>query len=336
KAPSADNSQPWLYQRSGNTLQLHIDPSRSGSISDNRFVLSDLAIGAVIENICQQAHALSFKNDVQYLPAGASSFHAATIDFSEAITTNSSLADSIHQRRTDRTFPWKGPVTDTVRELLTAEAKRSRHNDLYWATDKKIKSAFIKIMSKAERLRYINEELHDELFGSICWDKGWQGFCDEGLSLPNLAVEPPARPFFSLMRNWSVQKVLNLLGASYTLALRSVVIPCRLSPGLCLLTTDDTSRTGIIETGRALQRVWLQATSQGLAIQPFAAAGIYSLGYIKGNEKLVSACSTIGTQLKDLTKDKQGIIFLRLGYSRSPITGQNHRRAKDSFNLPTS
>ncbi|MDQ6646250.1 MAG: hypothetical protein M3Y93_03315, partial [Pseudomonadota bacterium] len=50
-APSADNSQPWRFAWSEDVLDLRIDPGRSGGVSDARYVLSDLAAGACLENM---------------------------------------------------------------------------------------------------------------------------------------------------------------------------------------------------------------------------------------------------------------------------------------------
>ena len=60
-APSADNSQPFQFQwQENNILHLWIDLSRAGKASDNRFILSDIALGAVIENIAIAADELHY------------------------------------------------------------------------------------------------------------------------------------------------------------------------------------------------------------------------------------------------------------------------------------
>jgi nitroreductase len=50
-APSADNSQPWRFAWDDDELDLRIDADRSGHVSDTRYVLSDLAAGACLENM---------------------------------------------------------------------------------------------------------------------------------------------------------------------------------------------------------------------------------------------------------------------------------------------
>ena len=81
-APSADNSQPFQYQwQDESTLSLFIDPERSGKASDNRFVLSDIALGAVIENVVIAAGPFELMANVSYLPNVNDEYHVCNISF---------------------------------------------------------------------------------------------------------------------------------------------------------------------------------------------------------------------------------------------------------------
>src|SRR3546814_4187546 len=52
----------------GDDLDLRIDASRSGRVSDTRYVLSDLAAGACLENMIIHARSLGYAADVQTFP----------------------------------------------------------------------------------------------------------------------------------------------------------------------------------------------------------------------------------------------------------------------------
>jgi hypothetical protein len=72
-------------------------------------------------------------------------------------------------------------------------------------------------------------------------------------------------------------QALNFIGASHALGFRAAYLPCRLAPHLGVLVTDSSPEVGAVRVGRALERVWLKAESEGLAFQPLAAAALLAL-----------------------------------------------------------
>ena len=136
-APSADNSQPFQYQwQDESMLSLFIDPERSGKASDNRFVLSDIALGAVIENVVIAAGASELKANVSYLPNANDEYHVCNISFDSTTELNDediALANFIEKRTTDRRFPFKGQIDeDTKAKLSTAGKCYGCQGQLYW------------------------------------------------------------------------------------------------------------------------------------------------------------------------------------------------------------
>src|SRR3546814_1003466 len=63
----------------GDDLDLRIDASRSGRVSDTRYVLSDLAAGACLENMIIHARSLGYAADVQTFPRPDDELWAARI-----------------------------------------------------------------------------------------------------------------------------------------------------------------------------------------------------------------------------------------------------------------
>ena len=332
-APSADNSQPWLYHWDNETLELWIDETRSGGFSDQRFVLSDLAIGACIENIVIRAHSLGYSNQIEYLPAQEKEPHwAAKLTFSPTPKREEKLAQAIPKRHTDRSFPWKGPVTLTTKQALSNEAAKFQGITLTWLDGTPHYKTALKAMWLAESLRFGNKDLHQELFSSIRFDIPNTTTCDEGLAPTTLAIEPPLRPAFKRLRHWPVMRVLNWMGGNYFIGLRSAVLPTLLSPALCLLTIEQTDRTHIIQAGQALQRAWLTATGEGCSLQPFAAAGVLTLGFIKLPASRTAMLHKIVRLMRTISGNNQGVLFLRFGTTpTNPATIHNQRRAASTF-----
>ena len=334
-APSADNSQPWRFVWSGDDLDLRIDADRSGRISDTRYVLSDLAVGACLENMLIHARSLGYVADLQIFPRHDDELWVARIRWRRDPDCEQSepLAAAIEQRHTDRRFPWRGPVTTDTQARLDAQARLIPGPRLWWPQTSRERKAALSVIRQAETLRFRSPTLHAELFSSIRFSAGWHGACEEGLAPATLAVEPPMRPVFQAMRRPAVMTLFNRLGAASMLGSRSAWLPIRLSPGLCLIVVPSISRADVFAGGRALQRVWLQATLEGLSVQPYAAAGVLGLGFAPIEPIFQQSLSRLKSALSDLSASEHGLVFLRLGHARSAPRSRSGRRALESFGV---
>ncbi|HUY03461.1 MAG TPA: hypothetical protein VMV33_09265 [Rhodocyclaceae bacterium] len=332
-APSADNSQPWQFAWCGDDLDLRIDASRSGHVSDTRYVLSDLAAGACLENMIIHARSLGYVADLQTFPHHDDELWVARIRWRHDPECDQSepLAGAIEQRHTDRRFPWGGTITTDTQTRLNAQARQISGQRLYWPQTPRERKAALSVIRQAETLRFRSPTLHAELFSSIRFPVGWHAACEEGLAPSALAVEPPLRPVFQALRRPAMMTMLNRLGAASVLGWRSAYLPIRLSPGLCLLVIPSAARSDVLAGGRALQRVWLEATLDGLSVQPYAAAGVLSLGFVPIEPAFQGALSHLGSALSDLCASGNGLVFLRLGYARSALRGRSGRRELASF-----
>ncbi len=334
KAPSADNSQPWQYEFDGHNLKLWADKKRSGGISDERYVLTDLALGATIENMCIQASALGYTTNVSYFPDELQVMHVATLSWVVSESQDSQLAQAIPRRHCDRRFPWKGPVTKEHKLALVQQARKFQHTDLLWLDAPEKRRIGLALLAQAEALRFRTQALHQELFSSIHFEIGWKKIAPEGLSPATLAIESLVRPIFSRLKSWSLMKKLAFLGMDKMLGFRAAALPARLAPGLCILTTRSIDRTGVIDAGRALQRVWLQATHEGLSAQPFAASGIYTLGFIPLSKEALPQLKSMKDLMKSLCGEQHGLLVLRIGFAPATSPPKSGRRPLEAFLKP--
>lgn len=332
-APSADNMQPWKCRHAPEHTDVWVDEARAGGLSNARYLLSDIALGAVIENMCQFGAACGYEPHVSLFPGGASSpLWVARLRWRPGTDgSSSSLAAAIPNRHTDRRFPFKGSIAEEVRERLGEKVRQSEGVDLAWLSASSKRHA-LSVMRQAEALRFQYQALHEELFSSIRWDLSWNETASEGLPPGALAVEVPARPLFRSMRRWSVMRSLNYIGGAAFLAMRAAYVPARLSPGLCLIAARRADREGIVNFGRALERFWLQATLDGLAVQPFAAAGVFAQGHIRLDGGFERKAAVIKGVLRDLSPEgHQGLMFVRLGYPPKGSPLRAGRRSPQSF-----
>lgn len=332
-APSADNSQPWRFAWSGDDLDVRIDADRGGRVSDTRYVLSDLAAGTCLENMIVQGRSLGYAADLQVFPRPDDELWVARIRWRRDSEGEPSepLAAGIELRHTDRSFPWRGPITADTQARLDAQARLIPGQRLWWPRTSHERKAAMTLIRQAEALRFRSPALHAELFSSIRFSAGWHAACEEGLAPAALAVEPPLRPMFQAMRRPAVMTTLNRLGVSSMLGWRSAWLPIRLSAGLCLIVIPSNARSDVLAGGRALQRVWLQATLDGLAVQPYAATGVLGLGFVPVEPEFQPQLSRLGSALAELCGPGHGIVFLRLGHARSAPPGRSGRRELASF-----
>lgn len=332
QAPSADNSQPWKYHWTNDELHLWIDEQRSGGFSDRNYLLSDLAIGACMENMRIMAASEGYSSKIEYLPDPDQPLLGCRMLFTPDANSEQALAQAIPARHTDRSFPWSGDVSSEIKKRLGHALNPFPGVRLIWIDDRQTRKNALKALHLAESLRFSVQELHNELFASIRFSCGWKLSSKEGLPPSTLRVEPPMRPLFRGLRHWTVMKYLNWIGASTILGFRSAVLPAMLSPQLCLLATEKSDRTSIIQAGQALERFWLSATEQHLTVQPYAAPGILSLGYVEprtGRDKIAH----LKQLMAQLTENGNGLIFFRLGHTKKTTPFRTERRSPASFRI---
>jgi len=332
-APSADNSQPSKFKSADNQIELYIDENRSGKLSDSRFLLSDIAIGCMTENMLIQANHLGYDGELNFFPEGEESnpFYPIQIILNKSNHTESISPDSIFNRFTNRTFPWKGPLDAKFKNAIIEESGKIPSTNITWLNKAQKKQA-TKALLLAESLRFSKQEFHQELFSSIDFNTDWKTPTSENLAPASLNVELPARPVFKACRNWSTMKKLNWVGGAKMFGFRSTVLPTLLSPELSLISTSHKDRQGIINAGRAIQRAWLKATELGISVHPMASPGVMSLNFFNKEYPEIKQIQ----QLMQLTPNSEnGIVFLRMGISKTASEQYSKRRPIESFIVET-
>jgi hypothetical protein len=328
-APSADNSIPWQYSWLENDALLLVnDKARSGNATDTTYILTNLAMGAAAENALLAASTLGITSAVNY--SKDEDEIRATISFELAndnqnTPLDADLAQQIELRHSDRRFPYKGEITEDIITNLQDSISDPAHSLKVYNTKNTIKE-IVPYIRRAEAVRFKSESLHSELFDTVKFDEVSP---DEGMTLDVLGIEAPARPMFRLLRKWSAMKFLNLLGTSQLIAIRSVTLPIINSPGLAMITTPSDSAQNIFNAGRQIQRVWLQATSLGLAVHLYAAPGVLTLAKPDLPTKLLSELAEVEDYLDEITPGTdKAIMFFRLGYKEGTPPRSGRRSLK--------
>ena len=266
-APSGDNAQPWKFKIDGTTVSVFNIPDKDGTLYNYKQRGSLVSHGAVIENIVIIAKQRGLTTKVQILPDEKDC--TAKIEFSEGTIAHQELFNAIPLRATNRK-PYTGEaLTAQQKEKLFASAKDA-NGELRLVESSQLIKELSLALSLNEQLLMENRELHDFLFAMIRWTKEEEQRTS-GLYVKTMEFPTPVQLLLRfVVVHWGATQFLNKIGLSKVIPKQSSALYATSSAfgAICIRNSSETS---FIEGGRALQRVWLTATSLGLSIQPVTA-----------------------------------------------------------------
>jgi len=277
-APSADNHHHLRFDVDQSGVNVWYSGDELPKAGGYKRVLALLSLGAVSENLTVAASRYGIRAEPVLFPAAGKPslvFRAVWAPTDEDVR---SLWKEIPRRHTNRNIRYRGPgLPSDDRTRLERVTETLAGCGLSWLDDPRTRRQALGLMRLAEGERFRNRVLHEELFGAIRFGVGWRWGCDEGLPPGALAIEPPLRPAFALLRHWPIMRIVNLAGGYHLLGWRAADLPCRFAPHLAVITGRQTDDATIFSAGRALQRVWLEITRLGMVLQPMPASALYAL-----------------------------------------------------------
>ncbi|ANE56291.1 nitroreductase family protein [Methylomonas sp. DH-1] len=271
RAPSGDNSQPWRFDVTDDysRIVLYNLPEKDDSYYNYQQVASYIAHGAVIENISVASRHLGLSINVSLFPNSSNFHQVAAIDFrsEESFPVLDPLYESIFKRSTNRFRYQSSKSTIYDLNLLVESVKEIPNVVSHFVTDPSIIDKLARAFMINDSLVFENKAIHSFLFRQIRWNREQSMNAGDGMTLDVLGLSWPEKLLFPILRFWRFVKLANYLGLS-----RVVGLKCwynfRNVPVIGMLCVEKTDRVGFIQAGRAMQRVWLEATRQGLDFQP--------------------------------------------------------------------
>lgn len=254
-APSAYNTQPWLFGIGGGALELHADVSRARRIADPHGREMFLACGAALENVRIALRHLGWEADIAILPDRARPQLVARVRVGPprpATLTEARFFTAIPQRRSNRARFYARPLPLGVAPSIeqAAEATGATLRYLHGATSR---DALAHIIHDADRAQARDARFRSELAEWLRVNQtdrvdGMPGFAF-GLSTPMAALAPlvlrtiPSE-LMRVVRDDDLAREAPLLGV--------------------LMTRTDEPRDWIV-AGQGIERALLCATSLGLS-----------------------------------------------------------------------
>lgn len=314
-APSADNSQPWIFMLNENEIQLFIDLEKiKPSCFDIHHPAILLAIGAVIENILQAAKWINIKIDYEYclcLETGKCAvFH---ISDEEAKLPGNAGTHPLFMRCTNRLPFIKKPLPDEIASEILNFANAICKVLLFRNSDQLHQWA--ELSRSASEVRFQTPDIH-EWFGRSLKFTPAEVASNEGLDVNTLGLPPIGIYFLWITKTWKRMKFLNKFGAYKTIA-KMDSENIKNSSALLGVVAPLDARSAI-EAGQLIERIWIRLNELGLSVQPnfVIPDQLYRLKEHKVASPLVQQLAEVENELQSGWNIKDGFLYilLRIGY----------------------
>ena len=339
-APSPDNNQPWRFVSQGDQLLVYLDPQRTLP-SDVNAMYDLTGLGSAIENACIAARQMGYEADVDYAPAatGPNDSQAPRLVAIMTFTPGGKpdpLFPHLAARCTCRKLYSTRPVAESCLNNLAHAAGEFPEVQLDWITERAPIRAFARLMAVSDRFRFEYEPFHHEIFRQLRFSAEEAERTRDGLDVRTLELPPGAGFVLRRLRSWKRMKLIHRLGLGRLLTLPSALSVWK-SGALGVLSLPEPAAAGFLRGGRALQRIWLAAQAEGLALQPLGSLSIFlgQLEQLEGrnltgaHQQLAGRLGRRFRRLVPSTEQRTLLMVLRLGYSPAPRFRSLRRPATD-------
>lgn len=265
---SGGNAQPWTFHwRPGRLTVLH-DRDRSGSFLDVHDRATHLGLGSVLENLALATGAMGLQGAWELLPDPDDPTCIAHLHLQPggARVPVDRLVASIPNRVTNRRIAVRRPLEEAHRRRMTAEAERCGAR-IHWVETPDELDEMAAILGRGERLRMLSRTLHGEMMHELRWTAREVEDTRDGIDIATLELTPADFAGMQVIRSWPVMRVVGAVGGG-----RGLERPARraiaASSAVGLLSVEGADTAAFLLAGRAMQRLWLSATADGVALQP--------------------------------------------------------------------
>lgn len=276
-APSAGNNQPWYFIYKNNVLGLFKNTSYNSVLDYNGFA-SLFSLGAATENILIKSNSLGLKPNLNFVYEGKSNL-VATFEFSELKNEEyypyNNLSDFINLRTTNRNLSKAKNISKEIFNQLIDCVSDDSNIELKLFVDRNKIEEIKKVVQEFDKIIMTNESTHKQFMEELRWSKGEALSTKTGIDINSFDITPSEMAGLTVSKKWSVVKHLQTwgLGSAFKKMSGNLLDS---SSGVGLICASNDSLKSIFKAGMAMQRVWLTATKNNLAIQPMSACTFLS------------------------------------------------------------
>ncbi len=254
-APSGGNMQPWRFEASADRIRARIDPSRS-SLLDFRNRAALVAIGAALEGAEIGARALALT------PAATLHDDGWELELRRGGEVRDEV-DLLWRRCCNRRTDDAGPVPE-LHELAAhaAPLRTEVAGDL-----RTLGTA----LGTLDRVRFLSARLRKDMVGELRFPGE---DARDGIDVASLELDASDLAAMDVLRTGAGMALLAKLDRGWGLG-NLARDAFAASGGALILRARDTAPQALIDGGRGLMRLWLEATRRDLAIHPWGSPFLF-------------------------------------------------------------
>lgn len=313
-APSADNSQPWRMDWTGQQLAIqHVARHAATNVFGPYSHATLLGIGALAENLDMALAANGVHGQWQWHAAPSTSYASLTLDSMPASFTAPAGPVCRHTNRLPFT---SAPLAPALVARLASSTQGG--NRITVLQDQPRRQALVELVRLASEARFCDESLHGWLYGSLrrTPEEVARG---DGLDMASLGLPPGGKAFMGVMADWQRMRTLNRLGV-YKLLAKAETGLIGAAPALICL-TGPSSHAGVIDAGRLLNRLWTELNLEGLAVQPYYVVSdqlnrLHDGSLVDGFETSIGKVESALQSLLSLQAGEKLHMILRVGFPK--------------------
>jgi molybdopterin/thiamine biosynthesis adenylyltransferase len=295
-APSGANIQSWQWVHYGKSIYLFRNDIYTAGLLDCKKTTMINGLGAALENLVLKAHELKLEVISDVIPnLNENSKLIAVLRFYDRIVPEykdrfephicDELASTIPIRVTNRNIVKRQHISMDRLLPLKKLAKTIEGADLLLIDDETTMDEIGEVTAKVDRMRIMHKGGHDDFHGEVRWNEEEVNSFLNGVDLlGTVDLTPTELAGWTVAKNWNVINHLNdwKLGSGLEKIQRKNVAS---ASALGLLTMPRFSNNDFFNAGRALERVWLAANKDNIAVHTCSLSTLIfkTLAYAENN-----------------------------------------------------
>jgi molybdopterin/thiamine biosynthesis adenylyltransferase len=266
-APSGGNMQPWRFEARSDVIRAWVDPTRS-SLLDFRNRAALLALGAALQAAKIGARALGFEPVCRPVAADGPAWELALERWGQA--RDEEAVRVLWQRCCNRR-------TGSSRPIPAADLARLARRAAPLDTRVVAGDALAELgaaLGALDRVRFLSPRLRRDLMGELRFTAQEAQASRDGIDIASLELEAADLAAMDVLRTGAGMDFLARLdrGRGLGNASRDAFAG---SAGAIVLRAAAVDRAALVDAGRGLMRLWLEATRLRLAIHPWGSPFLF-------------------------------------------------------------